>query len=658
MSSAQVFSDRRSRILAIATTALCALFVHGASASASPGELLAFGSNEAGQLGTTTNAGKANANPTPLSIGLPGATGPAVSLAEGEEHGLVATSSGQLYSFGANLWGQLGVAANSGTATLTTTPTPVGLPGATGGAVQVAAGRTHSLVLTSSGQLYSFGENQYGQLGRTTSGGAQATPGLVALPGATGPVAQIAAGAQHSLALTSTGQLYAFGRNEEGQLGNTTNNNTANPNETPTQVSLPGATGPSVQVAGGGDFTLVLTSTGQLYSFGENFYGQLGNGSNTGTVAPNPTPTQVSLPGATGPAVQVATGIYHSLALTSTGQVFGFGTNFNGELGTTNNLENNNANTTPTQLSLPGATGAAVQVSSGEANSMVITSTGQLFTFGYNGAGQLGSTTNNGNNKANPVPTPVALPFGTMVDTVSRGPEAHATLALTAELAILTSTLSAGQVGVPYHASAQATGAIAPFSWSAAGLPAGLSIDAGGQISGTPIAAGASNVVLHASDLFGLTATSASIPLLIAPAATPPSKPTPGSPGPTAAQLRASLFAQLSPKGKAAKIAALRKSKSYSYSFKSLSAGKLTINWYFLPPGAHLARKAKPKPVLFASGSLNFKAPETKRITVKLSAKGQKLLQRRATIKLTAKGSFAAPGRAAVTAKKPVTLKS
>lgn len=656
MNRAQVFSGRRGGVLVVAAV-LCALFVHGAVASASPGELLAFGSNEAGQLGTATNAGTEKANPTPTPISLPGATGPAVSLAEGEEHGLVATSTGQLYSFGSNLWGQLGVAANSGTATLTTTPTPVGLPGATGGAVQVAAGREHSLVLTSTGQLYSFGVNQYGQLGRATSGGVHATPELVALPGATGPVAQIAAGGQHSLALTSTGQLYAFGRNEEGQLGNTTNNNTPNPNETPTQVSLPGASGPAVQVAGGGDFTLVITSTGQLYAFGENFYGQLGSASNIGSSAPNPTPTQVSLPGSTGAPVQVAAGNVHSLVLTSTGQVYGFGTNFNGELGNTNNLENANANTTPTQLSLPGATGAAVQISAGEDHSMVVTSTGQLFTFGYNGSGQLGSTANNGTNKANPVPTPVALPFGTMVDTVSRGPEAHATLALTAELAILTAALPAGQVGVPYHASAQAAGATAPFSWGAAGLPPGLSIDAAGQISGTPIAGGASNVVLHTSDLFGLAATSASIPLLIAPAA-PASKPNPGSTAPTAAQLRASLLSQLTPKGKAAKIAALRKSKSYSYSFKSLSAGKLTINWYFLPRGAHLARKAKPKPILFASGSLNFKAPETKKITVRLSAKGQKLLKHRSSLKLTAKGSFTPPGKAAVTAKKPLTLKS
>jgi alpha-tubulin suppressor-like RCC1 family protein len=636
------------------TTALCALFVHGAVASASPGELLAFGSNEQGQLGTAANSGSTGPNPTPTPIGLPGATGPAVSLAEGEEHGLLATSTGQLYSFGSNTWGQLGVATNSGTSTLTPTPTPVGLPGATGGAVQAAAGREHSLVLTSTGQLYSFGSNQYGQLGRTTSGAVHATPELVALPGATGPVAQIAAGAQHSLALTSTGQLYAFGLNGEGQLGNTTNNNTLNANPTPTQISLPGASGPIVQVAGGGDFTLALTSTGQLYTFGENFYGQLGNGSGVGTTAANPTPTQVSL---TGAPVQVAAGIYHSLALTSTGQVYAFGTNFNGELGNTNNLENGNANPTPTQVALPGAGGAAVQISAGEADSMAITSTGQLFTFGYNGFGQLGSTTNNGNNKANPVPTAVVLPFGTMVDTVSHGPEAHATLAVTAELAILTTALPAGQVGVPYRASAQAAGATAPFSWSAAGLPPGLSIDATGQISGTPIVSGATNVALHTSDLFGLGATSASIPLLIAPA-TPAAKPNPGSLGPTVAQLRASLLSQLTPKGKAAKIAALRKSKSYSYSFKSLSAGKLTINWYFLPRGAHLARKAKPKPVLFASGSLNFKAPETKKITVKLSAKGQKLLKHRASIKLTAKGSFTPPGRAAVTTRKPLTLKS
>lgn len=128
---------------------------------------------------------------------------------------------------------------------------------------------------------------------------------------------QIAAGASHSLVITSTGQLYAFGRNLYGELGSVTHNGTVEPNPTPTLVGLPGATGPVTEVAAGESYSLVVTSTGQLYAFGENFYGQLGNPTDN-EVEPrkaHPTPTLVSLPGATGQVTQVAAGAFHALAL-------------------------------------------------------------------------------------------------------------------------------------------------------------------------------------------------------------------------------------------------------------------------------------------------------------------------------------------------------
>jgi alpha-tubulin suppressor-like RCC1 family protein len=100
---------------------------------------------------------------------------------------------------------------------------------------------------TRAGQLYAFGENTYGQLGSTTHVWTEApnpTPTLVTLAGAVGPVAQVAAGTYHSLAVTSSGQLYAFGDNHYGQLGSATDNGTIEPNPTPTLVTLPGEVGP------------------------------------------------------------------------------------------------------------------------------------------------------------------------------------------------------------------------------------------------------------------------------------------------------------------------------------------------------------------------------------------------------------------------------
>jgi alpha-tubulin suppressor-like RCC1 family protein len=103
----------------------------------------------------------------------------------------------------------------------------------------------------------------------------------------------------------SPGQLYTFGENYYGQLGSKKNNKTKEPNPTPTLVTLPGATGGVVQVAAGELHSLAATSTGQLYASGYNDYGQLGSSAND---EPNPTPTLVTLPGATGGVVQVAAG--------------------------------------------------------------------------------------------------------------------------------------------------------------------------------------------------------------------------------------------------------------------------------------------------------------------------------------------------------------
>ena len=195
-------------------------------------------------------------------------------------------------------------------------------------------------------------------------------------------------------------------------------------------MTLPGASGPVTAIATGFNHSLALTSTGQLYAFGDNRYGQLGSANDNGIAAANPTPTLVTLPGAGGPVTEISAGGAHSLALTSTGQLYAFGLNTGGQLGSTANNGNENANPTPTLVALPGATGGVSAISAGAAHSLALTSTGQLYAFGLNTDGQLGTTANNGNENANPTPTLVALPTGTIIETVAQG-SAEQTLALT-----------------------------------------------------------------------------------------------------------------------------------------------------------------------------------------------------------------------------------
>src|ERR1700761_3797654 len=181
----------------------------------SPGQLYGFGSHRHGQLGNETNSETQEPNPSPLPVTLPGQEGPVVGAATGNDFSLAVTEGGQLYAFGYNLYGQLGTTENiEFPFEPSLPPEPVTLPGEDGPVTQAAAGCDFSLAVTESGQLYAFGENDFGQLGNSThieetTAKANPTPTLVTLPGEDGPVVAAAAGCFHSLALTATGQLYA-----------------------------------------------------------------------------------------------------------------------------------------------------------------------------------------------------------------------------------------------------------------------------------------------------------------------------------------------------------------------------------------------------------------------------------------------------------------
>ena len=305
-------------------------------------------------------------------------------------------SGGTLLSFGYNYFGQLGSATNNKSSTANPAPTAVALPGKV---TQVAAGSDFSLAVTSTGQLYGFGDNQYGQLGNATNNVGNTpnpTPTLVTLPAESGTVTQVAAGYDHSLAVTSSGQLYAFGDNYHGQLGNATNDGSSVANPTPTLVTLPGGSGTVTQVAAGDDFNLVVTSTGELFAFGDNEYGQLGFGANNGTNSPNPSPTEVQLPGGSGTVTAVAAGDDFSLVATSAGDLYSFGNNYYGQLGTTTNNGVNTANPSLEAVTLAGQSGSVTQLAAGSGFGLAVTSSGQLYSFGTNFSGQLGVATNDG----------------------------------------------------------------------------------------------------------------------------------------------------------------------------------------------------------------------------------------------------------------------
>jgi alpha-tubulin suppressor-like RCC1 family protein len=220
---------------------------------------------------------------------------------------------------------------------------------AAGGLNQSAFANTYGLALTSQGTVWAWGDNRHGQLGDATTQ-ARAEPVRVEGLSDVGVVA-VEAGGRHSLALTADGQVWAWGGDDNRQLGNSAETETRQTTLQGVPISstryrstpLPVTGLDDVEaIAAGGSHNLALTADGTVWGWGANNRGQLGNGQPTGG---QEEPTAVVDPadgGAFGDVEALAAGASHSLALRRDGSVWAWGYNNHGELGngvsTTQNL--------------------------------------------------------------------------------------------------------------------------------------------------------------------------------------------------------------------------------------------------------------------------------------------------------------------------------
>ena len=353
------------------------------------GALSAWGWNVTGQLCN----GNTKGSDVPQKVSL--LSGKKVTaIAAGFAHSLVLTSTGAMFACGKNDDGELG----NGSTADSDVPMRVKLPA--GARVTTIAASEHDLAVTSAGTVLAWGSNLFGELGDGSAGGASDVPVNVSIPAGIG-VTAVAAGAWHSLALTSTGAVLAWGYNSDGELGDGNTTNSA----VPVKVDLP----PGIKVtaiAAGGYFSLALTATGSVYAWGYNADGELGNGGS----ANSDVPVEVKLSGrkvvaiaAGGCAAEVAAYVAapgHSLALTATGSVLAWGYNANGELGN-GGVANSHV---PVEVKLSGR--RVVAIAAGQVHSLAVTSNGTVLAWGGNNFGQLGD----GNYKASNVPVQVNLP--------------------------------------------------------------------------------------------------------------------------------------------------------------------------------------------------------------------------------------------------------
>ncbi len=341
----------------------------------STGAVLAWGWNIVGQLGN----GSTNGSDVPVKVRLPGGT-KVTAISAGFAHSVALTSTGAVLAWGKNYNGNLG----NGSTTDSDVPVKVNLPAGTK-VTAIAAGAEHNLAVTSTGAVLAWGYNAYGQLGNGGTG-ASDVPVNVSLPTGTN-VTAVAAGALHSLALTSTGTVLAWGYNVDGELGDGSTTNS----DVPVKVNLPPGTKVTA-VAAGGYYSLALTSTGAVLAWGYNADGELGDGNRTSSDVP----VKVKLPAGRKVTAVAAGGLLegvgadtvgpgHSLAVISTGAVLAWGYNADGELGDGNRTSSD----VPVKVKLPAGR-KVTAVAAGELNSLAVTSTGGVLAWGGNNFGQLG----------------------------------------------------------------------------------------------------------------------------------------------------------------------------------------------------------------------------------------------------------------------------
>lgn len=307
--------------------------------------------------------------PVPAHAGEQPAAGSVVAVAAGETHTCLLTGDGAVWCWGANSYGQLG----DGTRTSRRVPVPV--IGLTSGVQAIAVGGHHTCAVTAGGDVLCWGRNNYGQLG-------DGTTYLRTQPVPVRDLAQansVTAGYAHTCAGRNDGTAVCWGSNTSGQLGD----NTSIARRTPVVVS--GLTQVRT-IAAGGAHTCASLDDGGARCWGNNYSGQLGDGTRTYRRTPVPVSGLDNV-------IAIGAGGSHSCALTASGTLACWGNNYYGQLG--------DGTTSQRLVPVPvsGLSGPVRTFSTGLAHTCMLHEDGKASCAGWNAYGQLGDGTTTNRNR-------------------------------------------------------------------------------------------------------------------------------------------------------------------------------------------------------------------------------------------------------------------
>ncbi len=345
------------------------------------GTVMCWGRGADGQLGDGATDQRTGAVVAKMadSSALTGVT----NLAAGGFHTCVTTKSGQAYCWGTNTYGQLGDGTTDQRLGATLAELLNGDPLLN--VTAIVAGYNHTCTLNKTGSVLCWGDNQYGQLGDGTTD--QREGAVLSGGGVLPTITAIASGSFHTCALASTKQVYCWGANSVGQLGNGTDSLSM----TPVLVTTaPGVTLTNVTAISAGEaHTCALTSTKMVYCWGDNYNGQVGineieNQVYRATLAEQDNETALTN------ITAIGAGGDHTCAVSSLA-TYCWGKNANGQLGDKTLLDRDGAIMVK-QLSDSNLVGVS-KIRLNYQHTCAITKTGQIYCWGLNDDGQLGDNT-------------------------------------------------------------------------------------------------------------------------------------------------------------------------------------------------------------------------------------------------------------------------
>jgi alpha-tubulin suppressor-like RCC1 family protein len=309
----------------------------------------------------------------------------------GDRHACARTDGGRVWCWGAGQFGRLG----RGSEAPSEVPVRVLQPAANTplvGVRDLSVGGGHACVVLTNGQVRCWGGNGAGQLGNGLTTGFSTRPVVVRAMSGPGPltgVASVSAGANHTCAVLTNGQVRCWGMGTFGQLG--TGNR--NPAPRPRAVRTVAGSGPLTGVASvsaGVGHTCAVLGNGEARCWGQGGDGEIGDGTTPDFAV---RPRRVLNPAGTGPLVGVraiAAAIQHSCAVLVSGQVRCWGLDLLGALGN----GPGGSSTRPIVVRAPSGTGpltGATSIAAGDYHTCVVVTGRQVRCWGENGYGSLGN---------------------------------------------------------------------------------------------------------------------------------------------------------------------------------------------------------------------------------------------------------------------------